>query len=171
MSPALARVPMRKEAHDKTPGCVTCHGAHGFDTKTAAVEACESCHADEHTKAYRASTHFKLWQAERAGTAPPGSGVSCATCHLPRETHTTDEGTKTVLVQHNQNVGLRPNEKMIRPVCMSCHGYEFSVDALADKKLVATNFKGDPARKIESTAWVKRRLEFRKNNPGAGKKH
>lgn len=171
MTPAMARVPMRKDAHEKTLGCATCHGAHGFETKAAAVEACESCHADDHTKAYRASTHFKLWQAELAGTAPPGSGVSCATCHLPREAHTTDEGTKTVLVQHNQNVGLRPNEKMIRPVCMSCHGYEFSVDALADKKLVAANFKGDPARKIESTAWVKRRLEFRKNNPGAGKKH
>lgn len=168
MTPAMARAPMQKDAHDKHLGCQTCHGAHGYETKKAAVEACETCHADEHTKAYRASVHFKLWQAELAGAAPPGSGVSCATCHLPRETHTDDEGRKVVFVQHNQNRNLRPNEKMIRPVCMSCHGYGFSVDSLADKHLVKINFKGGPSRTVESTAWVKRRLEEKAKNPTAG---
>ena len=44
---------------------------------------------------------------------------------------------KRTLVQHNQNDGLQPNEKMIRPVCMSCHGLGFSIDALAGKKVAS----------------------------------
>lgn len=39
---------------------------------------------------------------------------------------------------------------MIRSVCMSCHGLGFSIDALADKKLVANNFQGKPEKHIES---------------------
>lgn len=158
MTPAMARIPMRADARDTTLGCTTCHGAHAFDTKRAAVEACESCHADGHTKAFRASPHFALWQAERAGAAPPGSGVSCATCHLPRELHKGEDG-ETVAVQHNQNLNLRPNEKMVRSVCLACHGLGFALDALADPRLIANNFKGRPAHSVESIAWVKRRLD------------
>ena len=33
---------------------------------------------------------------------------------------------------------------------MNCHGLQFSLDALADGKLVARNFKGVPAKQIES---------------------
>jgi formate-dependent nitrite reductase cytochrome c552 subunit len=159
MTPAMARIPMRADARDAALGCTTCHGAHAFDTKRAAVEACEGCHADNHTKAFRASRHFALWQAELTGTAPPSSGVSCATCHLPRELHKS-EGGETVAAQHNQNLNLRPNEKMVRSVCLACHGLGFALDALADPHLIASNFKGRPARKVESIAWVKRRLEM-----------
>jgi DNA-binding transcriptional LysR family regulator len=66
------------------------------------------CHNDSHTRNYRDSPHFALWQAEIAGEVPAGRGVSCATCHLPRESHKAAKGTR-VLVQHNQNLNLRPD--------------------------------------------------------------
>lgn len=153
MTPAMARLPMRDDAKSKTLSCTVCHGAHAFDTAKAAVEACEGCHADGHTKAFRASPHFELWHAERTGAAPAGSGVTCAGCHMPRETHKA-EGREILEVQHNQNANLRPNEKMIRSVCIGCHGLGFAIDALADPKLITNNFKGRPARAIPSIEWA-----------------
>ena len=58
---------------------------------------------------------------------------------------------------HNQNAYLRPNEKMIRPVCMQCHSLDFAIDALADPKLVENNFNGRPAMHIESIDWAMKR--------------
>ena len=84
MSPALARAPMKAQATPRSVGCTSCHGAHRFDRVQAAVESCEGCHDDEHTRRYRASPHFASWQKEQRQEAPAGSGVSCATCHLPR---------------------------------------------------------------------------------------
>ena len=55
-----------------------------------------------------------------------------------------------VRVQHNQNWNLRPNEKMIRDVCLNCHGLGFSIDSLADRNLIELNFRGRPSRHIES---------------------
>ena len=43
---------------------------------------------------------------------------------------------------------------MVRPVCMQCHGYEFSIDALADDALIKNNFNGQPAVHIESADWA-----------------
>jgi predicted CXXCH cytochrome family protein len=150
MRPGLAQQPMKASAaHDRLT-CMSCHGAHRFDTRRAAVEACLGCHDDGHTRAYKASPHFSLWHEEINGRGAKGSGVSCATCHLPRIEFTTPEDERRILVQHNQNDNLRPNEKMIRSVCMNCHGLQFSLDALADGTLVAGNFKGMPRRQIES---------------------
>ena len=149
MTPAAARLPMRPEAANRQLGCASCHPAHDFDTRRAAVDGCLGCHADNHSLAYKSSSHFRLWTADTEGSAPTGSGVSCATCHLPREVHR--DGDQTVVrVQHNQNSNLRPNEKMIRDVCMSCHGLSFSIDALADRELIDANFSGRPSRHIES---------------------
>lgn len=145
-----AQLPMKKAAHDKALSCVSCHAAHRFDTRTAAVESCSGCHNDKHTVAYKQSKHYTLWQKEVRGEAPAGSGVSCATCHMPRVEFRTPDDVKRVLVQHNQNDNLRPNEKMIRPVCMSCHGLGFSIDALADGALIQRNFTGQPAHHIKS---------------------
>jgi hypothetical protein len=150
MRPAMARLPMRDKAHDKTLGCTTCHGAHRFDTRRAAVESCLGCHDDRHSRAYKKSAHYALWQKELNGELPPGSGVSCATCHLPRIEYRTADDVKRILVQHNQNDTLRPNEKMIRPVCMNCHGLEFSINALADPGLIARNFQGRPGARVGS---------------------
>jgi hypothetical protein len=149
MSPAEARLPMAPESHSRKLGCTSCHKSHDFDTRHAAVDACLECHADKHSLAYKASPHFALWRAESNGNGAVGSGVSCATCHLPREIHDAG-GDGAVRVQHNQNFNLRPNEKMIRPVCLSCHGLGFSIDALADQALIERNFNGRPSRHVES---------------------
>lgn len=149
MSPLMARQSMRKKAHDKELTCITCHSDHRFDVKKAAVEACLSCHNDKHSLAYKDSSHYQLWLKEKSNTNLRNTGVSCATCHMPRTTH-KENGKTIVQVQHNQNDNLRPNEKMIRSVCMDCHGLSFSIDALADPKLVANNFQGNPLKHIKS---------------------
>jgi hypothetical protein len=149
MSPSVARLPMAHGTSGRKLECTSCHTSHDFDTRRAAVDACLGCHADTHSVSYEASPHFVLWRAEISGQAAAGSGVSCATCHLPREVH-RDGDLESVRVQHNQNWNLEPNEKMIRDVCMSCHSLAFSIDALADVSLVNSNFQGRPSRHIES---------------------
>lgn len=168
MQPGFARAPTRPESAHQTLTCASCHRSHTFDTRAAAVDSCLSCHNDAHSLAYRRSPHFELWQAETSGKAPAGSGVSCATCHLPRETHRAD-GLTRVLVQHNQNLNLRPNEKMIRSVCLDCHGLEFSIDALADPALIQTNFIGRPSRHIESIDLALRRQMETRNKKSQSK--
>jgi hypothetical protein len=68
-----------------------------------------------------------------------------------------ENGAEVVRVQHNQNANLRPNEKMIREVCMNCHGLGFSIDALADSALIEANFRGRPARHIDSIEMAARK--------------
>jgi hypothetical protein len=158
MRPELARQPMKPDAHGRELGCTSCHGAHAFDTRRAAAEACVECHDDRHSRAYVDSPHAHLWRAEQTGRGAAGSGISCATCHLPREVHRDGE-LEGIRVQHNQNANLRPNEKMIRSVCLSCHGLGFSIDALADPDLVQRNFRGRPARHVESLELAAARLK------------
>lgn len=149
MTPAQARLPMKEKHHDTALGCSTCHGGHEFNLRQAAVEACLQCHDDEHSRAYKASSHYTLWQQEQTGELQAGRGLSCAGCHLPRE-QMRQQGHTRIRVQHNQNANLRPNEKMLRDVCMHCHGYEFAVNALADPALIRNNFAGRPAVNIDS---------------------
>ncbi len=161
MTVAEARIPMRPDAAHRALDCGTCHTPHAVDTARAAVEACASCHDDSHTRAYFDSPHYALWRAELAGEASPGTGVSCATCHMP--------GTgrrNRIATDHNQNDNLRPNEKMIRPVCLDCHGLGFSLNALADAALVGRNFKGTPAVRVESIDWAKKRAATGKRETG-----
>jgi hypothetical protein len=147
--------------------CTTCHSAHAFDRARAEVEACLGCHDDKHSRAYIGSPHDKLAKAERDGTGAKGTGVSCATCHMPRTTRDDpDTGEEHLLVVHNQNHNLRPNEKMIRSVCMSCHGLGFAIDALADAALVSRNFAGRPSARVESIEWVMRRIREREGKSG-----
>ncbi|MFH1815974.1 MAG: cytochrome c3 family protein [Pseudomonadota bacterium] len=153
MRPADARIPMQDKAAHEALTCTSCHGAHRFDTAHAATDGCLACHADKHSLAFSESPHAQLMAQERKGDLPAGSGVSCATCHMPRIEHRTDDVRRT-LVQHNQNDTLRPSEKMLRPVCMSCHSLQFSINALADPALVARNFSGLPARHVESIDWA-----------------
>lgn len=154
MSPGLARLPMKADAKERELGCHSCHASHRYDAKEAAVASCLGCHDDQHSQAYGQSPHFKLWQAEIAGTAEAGTGVSCATCHLPRMSKTTGQG---VMVQHDQNDNLRPNEKMVLNVCTSCHGVGFSLDAMADAELVRKNFNGRPSKHVASVDMVEKR--------------
>lgn len=149
MTPAMARQPMHPNAFDRELTCVSCHGPHAVNTQQAAVESCLGCHADEHSRAFKDSPHYQLWLLETLGEAEPGTGVTCATCHMPRE-EIRAQGQTVVIAQHNQNANLRPNEKMIRGACMHCHGLGFAIDALADPKLIRRNFQGQPSSHIES---------------------
>ena len=154
MTPAHARLPMHQDSIDKPLNCVTCHSAHAFDVKKAAVDGCLQCHADDHSMAYQDSKHFELWQKELSGELPKGSGVSCASCHMPRVELEVSGWMERVVVMHNQNFNLVPNEKMIRPVCMNCHGLEFSINAISDVELVKKNFNGTSTFKTDSMRLV-----------------
>lgn len=161
MQPGMARLPMKPEAAHRTLTCISCHGPHEVDTRVAAVESCLKCHNDGHSLAYKASSHYRLWQAELAGQAPKGSGVSCATCHMPREEQSAG-GHVVVRAQHNQSLNLRPVEKMARGVCIRCHGLSFTVDSLADPSLGRSNFDGSPSLHVESIDMVRSRRESAK---------
>ena len=154
MSTTEARVELHGDVHAQNLTCNTCHDPHEQDVSFAAVDACLSCHADDHSAAYEDSPHAELWRDEQAGLLPHGSGVTCATCHMPKT-----ERKGLITTNHNQNDTLRPNEKMIRPVCMECHSLEFAIDALADSNLIANNFSGQPVRHIESIDWALNRVD------------
>lgn len=149
MTPADARLPMKAAAAHESLSCSSCHEPHRYDRKFAASQACISCHDDAHSKNFAASPHARLWQAELDGTGAPGTGVSCATCHLPREKH-----GDAFSANHNQNANLTPNEKMLQNVCMKCHGMQFAMDALADENLILLNFAGTPSRTHPGIAWT-----------------
>ena len=161
MSVREARLPMHPDAAHLSLDCGTCHRPHRVDVAAAAVEACMDCHDDAHTRAYPGSPHHELWLAELAGRAEPGSGVSCATCHMAKS-----ERRGEIFSDHNQNDILRPNEKMIRPVCLDCHGLRFALDSLADRDLVLRNFDGRPAFGVESVDWALARI--REDEPEGG---
>jgi len=158
MTTDMALLPMQPDAAGRELTCQSCHGAHRYDSVAAQVDSCLGCHADEHSLAYKNSGHYRLWQAEVAGEAEPGSGVSCAGCHMPRVEKDYYWGTFVHNeVQHNQSANLKPNEKMIRPVCLSCHGLGFAIDALADRELIRANFNHPPTVHIQSIELAKRR--------------
>lgn len=145
MTPSQARLPMHAGAVHAELDCSSCHSGHRFDTDFAAAEACLRCHADDHSLAYANTSHAQLWADEIAGEAKVGSGVSCATCHLPRL-----EGENGTWVNHDQNSGLRPNETMARQVCMNCHGLEFSLSSLASPQSKIECYGNDPEVRTES---------------------
>lgn len=150
MTPGQARLPMKDSAAHEELTCLSCHGAHRFDVAEAAVEACTSCHADEHTLAFEGSPHHKLWQQAQAGEIPAEQGVSCASCHMPRIDYDVNDWMSRVMVDHNQSASLSPNSKMIRPACLHCHGLGFSIDALADQALIDNNFNGQPQVQVDT---------------------
>ena len=145
MTPALARVPMKESAAHLQMDCVACHQA-DKPKAFAAHDACMQCHDDDHSKNYQKSTHFALFQA--APTGP--TAVSCATCHLPRVENASGE----IVASHDNTANLRPNEKMIRSVCASCHGLQFSLNALTDPDQIHHNFSHPPALSHPGLAWT-----------------
>jgi len=161
-----ARLSMRADAGHESLGCNSCHVAHRYDVKRAAAEACTACHDDTHTLAYEGSPHHKLWQMELSGELPAGSGVSCATCHMPRIEFDVSDWLTRVMVDHNQNANLSPNSKMIRTACLQCHGLEFSIDALADQNLIDNNFRGSPSLHIDTMDLAAAEKERRYNEAG-----
>lgn len=164
MRAAWSDLPFTAEARDKELSCTSCHKADKPDTKKAAVEACLDCHADNHSKAYRNTRHEELWRDELAGKGAPGTGVSCATCHLPRYTLDTPDGKRRIAVNHNNTDNLRPVIKQAR-VCLACHTLQFTHDSLADKNLMQRNFKGQPATHVKSIEMEIARMPDMKSNP------
>lgn len=158
MKPKLARIPMQQKAHEQELSCNSCHPAHDYNTKKSAVEACLTCHNDKHSKTYIKSPHYQLWLKELSEDLPAGSGVSCASCHLPRSV-IKENNMKIVLVNHNQNANLRPNSKMVRDVCMQCHGLAFSLESLADKDLMLNNYSGKATLRHKTMDMVKTRTK------------
>lgn len=156
ITPSEGRLDFHEASLNQAHGCNSCHSAHEFDRQQAATESCLNCHADQHSLAFESSPHGELWAKAQLGDLPADQGVSCATCHMPRISEKKG-GTTVVHVEHNQNANLRPNEKMIRPVCMQCHSLEFSIDALADENLILNNFNGSPSEHIESIDWALKR--------------
>lgn len=171
LAPHMSALPFKSDTQQVEHGCTTCHGAHSLDTKIAAMESCLGCHDDNHSRAYKNSPHGLLTERALAEEIPWGQAVTCATCHMPRVIDgqensslninevASSKGAAEIRVQHNQSDMLRPNEKMIRPVCMSCHSLEFSIDALADEELIQNNFKGKPQSHIPSIDWAIKRAK------------
>jgi len=159
LTPASAQLPMHADVAHRELTCNSCHAPHRYDTTRAAVESCLECHDDRHSRAYPDSPHHRLWQREQRGELPPGSGVSCAGCHMPRIDHDVSEWVSRIMVDHNQSADLAPNSKMIRPACLHCHGLGFAIDALADPELIDNNFSGPPGVHVDSMAMAERDLE------------
>ena len=179
MTPEMARLRMRSldsigskasdsgsmthlDAHPGDPAhrqltCNACHAGHRFDTSHAAVDACLNCHADEHSLAYRDSAHAELWVRSRRGSVAESTGVSCASCHMPRL-----EDRSGVTVSHNQSGFLRPSDTMAREVCGHCHGLEFSLSSLADPDCVGGCFSVSPATRNESVRMAHEHFESRR---------
>jgi hypothetical protein len=158
MRPAWARLPMGQEAAQRELGCSSCHAAHRYDTRSAAAEACLGCHVDGHSLAYAGTAHQRAWQAEAEGRAPVGSGVSCATCHLPRVLHGAGPEA-AIAVLHDQSANLRPTSRMAREVCQHCHGLEFALDALSEPSRAGRCYDTPPSVRHGSADMVRRRSE------------
>jgi hypothetical protein len=157
MTPAQSTLMMSPHSLHAELNCMACHDDHRFDTQFAAVEACLKCHDDTHSRAYVGSSHEQLWREELVGKAEAGSGVTCASCHMPREV----DRKGNVAVVHNQNETLRPNEKMIRTVCINCHGLQFSLDSLADPQLVDLCYSQTPDIHVQSLTMAVERMNSR----------
>ena len=150
MTPAMSLLPMKQDSGHLELGCVSCHGAHSFDIQQAAVEACLGCHEDKHSISYKDSSHYQLWQKETSEESAQNTGVSCASCHMPRVNYDVSEWMSRIVVDHNQSANLSPNSKMIRSSCLHCHGLEYTLDALADASLIESNFNGKPQVHVTS---------------------
>ena len=150
MTPEQAQLPMKNDSNHLELNCTSCHGAHRFDVKRAAVEACLGCHDDRHSVSYKRSPHYATWQKEISGEAAKDTGVSCASCHMPRTSYDVSEWMSRIVVDHNQSASLSPNSKMLRSSCLHCHGLEFSLAALTDKSLIDNNFNGAPGNSVKS---------------------
>jgi hypothetical protein len=165
LTPAMARLPMKAEAHDMQMTCATCHDAHAVNTVQAAVDSCLTCHNDTHSLNYENSRHAELFAADRTLPRPSGGSVSCATCHLPR--HELQKGGSSItLVNHNNTYTLLPRDRMVKEVCMNCHGVEYSYNSIFDDDLVEANFDQPPSLSLETFDLV-RSLEEKRTDSGS----
>ncbi|MFT4584908.1 MAG: hypothetical protein ACI915_000116 [Gammaproteobacteria bacterium] len=159
MSPSLVNLPMKETATGLELGCSSCHNAHSYDIGAASTDGCLTCHGDKHSRAFKSSPHFVA--QEQGVEESDWAGLSCASCHMPIVDKEYFWGEVTwTFANHNQSENLLPNEKMIRPVCANCHELQYSLDSLADRKLIERNFDGKPAASIRSKELARARLDL-----------
>ena len=131
---------------EQTQGCESCHTIHRQNyiieesPFKIGTRACLNCHQDQHSTAFLVSKHASI--------------ITCASCHMP--IMQAAENLQPI-TDHNQNNNLEPNEKMIRSVCLDCHGLRFAINALADEKLIENNFQGLPTTQVPSIDWALKR--------------
>jgi len=159
LTPAMAHLPM-KDGADRQLSCNTCHNVHTVNTYEAAVDSCLTCHADNHSLNYKNSPHANIFREIGTLPRPSQDAVTCATCHLPRSV-SGDE----VLVNHNNTYTLKPRDRMVKEVCMNCHGLEHSFNSIFDDELVEANFARPPTQKLPTFQLV-RDLEKKRSSNG-----
>jgi len=150
LTPAMAHLPMKQAASETPMNCNTCHDVHTVDTLQAAVDSCLTCHNDSHSLNYAQSEHAALFVAESALPRPSTKSVTCATCHLPRQ---RIEGK--VEVNHNNTFNLLPRDRMVKDVCMNCHGMEYAYNSIFDNNLVEANFSKAPTQTLKTLEMIR----------------
>ena len=150
LTPAMAHLPMKDSSLDKQMNCNTCHNVHTVNTYQAAVDSCLTCHNDNHSLNYKNSPHAQIFRDIGTLPRPNAEAVTCATCHLPREV-SGDE----VLVNHNNTYTLKPRDRMVKEVCMNCHGVEHAYNSIFDDEQVEANFVRPPDLKLQTIQMVR----------------
>ena len=151
--------------------CNACHTVHTVNTVQASVDACLTCHNDDHSHNYKNSKHGQAVLAgfkENPELPRPGTdAVTCATCHLPRTAQKKGDGALLVKVNHNNTYTLKPQDRMVGDVCMSCHGMEYSYNSIFDDELVEANFDRPPTLSLETFDLMRAAEERRAGNGSA----
>ena len=150
LTPAMAHLPMKDSSFDKQMSCNTCHNVHTVNTYQASVDSCLTCHNDNHSLNYKNSPHARIFREMGTLPRPNAESVTCATCHLPREVSGDD-----VLVNHNNTYTLKPRDRMVKEVCMNCHGVEHAYNSIFDDELVEANFARPPNQKLPTFQLVR----------------
>ena len=140
---------MQHDVMQKQMNCNACHDVHSANTVEASVDACLTCHSDNHSLNYQNSRHAELFAASQELPRPGPGAVSCSTCHLPRVTHGQGDSA-TVKVNHNNTYNLKPQDRMVGDVCMNCHGIEYSYNSIFDPELVEANFDRPPTLEMQT---------------------
>ena len=160
LTPAMAHLPMKDSALDKQMNCNTCHDVHTVNTYQASVDSCLTCHNDAHSLNYKNSPHAQIVNVASL-PRPDQKAVTCATCHLPRE-----KVGNSILVNHNNTYVLLPRDRMVRDVCINCHGVEHAYNSIFDDNLVESNFAQPPTLKMQTFQLVR---DFEKKRSGKAK--
>ena len=160
LTPAMAHLPMKDGVADMQMNCNTCHNVHTVDTYQASVDSCLTCHSDRHSLNYKNSPHAQIFREIGALPRPDKNSVTCATCHLPRA-----KSGDSILVNHNNTYTLKPRDRMVKEVCMNCHGVEHAYNSIFDDELVEANFARPPNHKLPTFQLV-RDLEKKRSSKG-----
>lgn len=155
LTPHMAQIPMQPSADDRIMNCNTCHDVHSVNTVPASVDSCLTCHNDSHSLNYNKSPHGQLFAESRAGLARPTSqSITCATCHLPRQI--LEPGSEPKIgVNHNNTFTLLPRDRMVKEVCMNCHGMEYSFNNIFDDEVVESNFSYPSRQDLQTLKMIR----------------